>query len=121
MTIKSYRDLRVWQAAMELAEWVYRVTREFPRPETYGMTAQLRRGATQIPSRIAEGHSSEDLRDYLSQLSKAQALLADRETQTLLAERLGYLQPEQVERTIQQTESLGKQLYSLRNALRRDG
>ena len=120
MPIRNYRDLRVWQAAMNLAEWIYLITQDFPKPETYSMTLQVRRGATQIPSRIAEGHSSEDTKDYLHQLAKAQTLLADLETQVILAGRFGYVTEEQVGRTIDQTEALGKQLYSLRNALRKD-
>jgi four helix bundle protein len=119
MSIKSYRDLRVWQAAMTLAEWVYRISQDFPKPETYSMTLQIRRGATQIPSRIAEGHSSEDLKDYLHQLGRAQTLLADLETQVFLAGRFGYITPEQVDQTLEPTEALGKQLYALRNALRK--
>jgi four helix bundle protein len=114
MNFKSYRDLRVWQAAMELAVWVYRISQTFPRSETYGLMAPIRRGAVTIPSRIAEGHTSEDLKDYLYFIGKAQATLADLETQVLLAGRLSYLSDDQVAQSLQQTEALGKQLYALR-------
>ena len=54
-SIRSYKDLDVWQKSMALAEDCYRVTTEFPREEIYGMTAQIRRAAVSIPANIAEG------------------------------------------------------------------
>jgi four helix bundle protein len=56
MTIESYRDLRVWQEAMDLAEVCYRLTAGFPREEAYGLTSQTRRAAISIPANIAEGY-----------------------------------------------------------------
>jgi four helix bundle protein len=56
MTIESYRDLRVWQEAMDLAEVCYRLTAGFPREEAYGLTSQIRRAAISIPANIAEGY-----------------------------------------------------------------
>ncbi len=57
MTIRSFRDLRVWQAAMDLVEHVYRITDSFPKAETYGLTSQIRRAAVSVPSNIAEGNA----------------------------------------------------------------
>jgi four helix bundle protein len=54
----TYTDLQVWQAAMDLAEDVYRVTKNFPKEETYGLTIQVRRAAVSAPSNIAEGKGS---------------------------------------------------------------
>jgi four helix bundle protein len=51
--IQSYRDLRVWQKGMEVAESCYLITREFPKEEIYGMTSQIRRAAASIPANIA--------------------------------------------------------------------
>jgi four helix bundle protein len=58
--VKSYRDLRVWQRAMDLVEEVYLGSATFPRSETYGLTSQMRRAAISIPANIAEGYGSED-------------------------------------------------------------
>jgi four helix bundle protein len=52
---KDYRDLVVWQEAMDLVMLVYRVTAGFPKEETYGLRSQMRRAAVSIPSNIAEG------------------------------------------------------------------
>lgn len=117
MTIKSFRDLRVWQAAMDLVEHVYHLTQMFPAHEMYGLTSQMRRAAVSIPSNIAEGHTREHSREYLHHLSMAQASLAELETQFEIATRLKYLPVPQLNQTLEQMVSLGKQLYALRNAL----
>jgi four helix bundle protein len=115
--MKSFRELRVWQAAMDLVERVYSRTRQFPKQETYGLTSQIQRAAVSIPSNIAEGHPREHLKEYLHHLSMAQASLAELETQLEIATRLRYLLPTQLGELIGETSALGKQLYALRNAL----
>ncbi|MGZ5436615.1 MAG: four helix bundle protein [Pyrinomonadaceae bacterium] len=117
--MKSFRELRIWQAAMDLVEKVYLLTRSFPKQETYGLTSQLQRAAVSIPSNIAEGHTREHLKEYLHHLSMAQASLAELETQLEIALRLKYLTAGQLKELMDDSNSLGKQMYSLRNALRR--
>src|SRR5260221_14107183 len=56
-SIKSYRDLRVWQRAVDLIESIYRATESFPVAERYGLVAQLRRAAVSVASNVAEGHA----------------------------------------------------------------
>ena len=117
--MKSFRELRIWQAAMDLVEKIYLLTRSFPKQETYGLTSQLQRAAVSIPSNIAEGHTREHLKEYLHHLSMAQASLAELETQLEIARRLKYLTAEQLKELMGDSSSLGRQMYSLRNALRR--
>lgn len=117
--MKSFRELRIWQAAMDLVEKIYLLTRTFPKQETYGLTSQLQRAAVSIPSNIAEGHTREHLKEYLHHLSMAQASLAELETQLEIAVRLKYLTVGQLKELMDDSSSLGKQMYSLRNALRR--
>ena len=117
MTIKSFRDLRVWQLAMDLVEGVYKLTRSFPKYETYGLSSQIQRAAVSVPSNIAEGHTREHTKEYLHHLSMAQASLAELDTQLELACRLNYLTVVQVGPTSEQVLSLGRQMYALRNAL----
>ena len=114
--MKSFRELRIWQAAMDLVEKIYLLTRSFPKQETYGLTSQLQRAAVSIPSNIAEGHTREHLKEYLHHLSMAHAEL---ETQLEIALRLKYLTAGQLKVLMDECSSLGKQMYSLRNALRR--
>src|SRR5262245_592738 len=117
--ISSYRDLRVWQSALELAQQIYRATSGFPREEVFGLSAQLRRAIVSVPSNIAEGHTRESTRDYLHHLSYAQGSLAEVETQVELAARLGYLEPTSVDDLQRRLTSVGRQLYALRNAVKR--
>jgi four helix bundle protein len=117
MAINSFRDLRVWQAGMDLVEEVYLLTQTFPKQEIYGLTSQMQRAAVSIPSNIAEGHTRDHSKEYLHHLSMAQASLAELETQLEIATRLKYLSPEQFKTVLGSITSLGRQLYSLRNAL----
>jgi len=57
MPVKSYRELIVWQKAMDFVEALYRASKKFPSDEKFGLTSQLRRAAVSIPSNIAEGQS----------------------------------------------------------------
>ena len=87
--VKSYRDLRVWQASMDLVELIYQMTRGFSKQETYALCSQMQRAAVSIPSNIAEGHTREHIKEYLHHLSMAQASFAELETQLEIATRLG--------------------------------
>ena len=102
---------------MDLVEAVYRVSSTFPRAEIYGLTSQIRRAAVSVPSNIAEGHTRESTKEYLNHLSIAQASLAEVGTQLEIAKRLGYIGDQHVVPLFQQATILGRQLYSLRDAL----
>ena len=69
MPLQSYRELEVWQLAMELAEKCYVTTREFPREELFGLVTQIRRAANSIPANIAEGQGRAHTRELLHHLS----------------------------------------------------
>lgn len=118
MTINSFRDLRVWQAEVDLVERVYQITRTFPKHEMFGLASQMQRAAVSVPSNIAEGHTREHSKEYLNHLSIAQASLAELETQMEITARLHYITPAELEET-ERISSLGKQHYALRNALKR--
>ncbi|HLF77499.1 MAG TPA: four helix bundle protein [Dehalococcoidia bacterium] len=119
LAIESFRELRVWQASMDLVEQIYRVTGGFPRHELYGLASQMQRAAVSVPSNIAEGHTREHRAEYLHHISIAQASLAELQTQLEISVRLGYLTPEAARQPLVDMASLAKQLYSLRNALTR--
>jgi four helix bundle protein len=89
----SYRDLRVWQQAMELVVETYKQTRDFPKTEIYGLTSQMRRAAVSIPSNIAEGKGRSTDRDRAHFFCHARGSLLELETQILIAQRLGVPRP----------------------------
>jgi four helix bundle protein len=117
MQIKSFRDLRVWQAGIELVDSIYTVTSGFPRNEVYALASQMQRAAVSVPSNIAEGHARESTKEYLQHLSIAQASLAELETQIEIAKRRNYLSEDETSCLIDRVSSLGRQLFALRNAL----
>jgi four helix bundle protein len=118
-TIKSYRDLRVWQDAMSLAELCYRLTRDFPREEMFGMTSQIRRAAASVPANIAEGHGRENTRAFVQYLRISQGSLKELETHLLLAQRVELARKPDVEAVMQQCVVLGKMLRALIRSLQR--
>ncbi|TQE99074.1 MAG: four helix bundle protein [Spiribacter salinus] len=91
--VRGHRDLTTWQHAMTLARLVYEATATFPNKETYGLVAQMRRAAVSIPSNIAEGAGRGTPAEFRHFLRVARGSLSELETQLLLAEDFGYLQP----------------------------
>lgn len=98
--MKSYRELLVWQKAMDLVAESYRVAGSLPRSETYGLKSQIQRAAVSIPANIAEGHGREHLGDYLHHLSIASGSVAELETHFLVAERLSLLAKDEITRAL---------------------
>lgn len=96
MSVQSYKDLIVWQKAIDMFEMIYQVTRNFPKEELYGLTNQLRRAAVSIPSNIAEGHARASTAEFVRFLSIARGSLAEVETHLLIARRLAYLSNDQL-------------------------
>ena len=89
--ILSFRDLKMWQKAKEFAVIIYRVTREFPREETYGLTSQLRRASISIASNIAEGFHRKFPKEKIQFLRVAYGSGAEIETQLEIAKELTYI------------------------------
>jgi four helix bundle protein len=116
--IASYRDLMVWQKAMELAVAVYAATAKLPRDERFGLASQLQRAAVSVPSNIAEGHARQSQREFAHFLSVALGSLAEVSTQVELAGRLSQLDNATVTAVNQRTEHLRAMLLSLLTAVR---
>jgi four helix bundle protein len=117
MTVKSYHDLIVWQKAMNLVTQIYRVTKEFPRDEIYGLTAQLRKAAVSVPSNIAEGQGRFSTREFIRFLSIAHGSLCETETQILIAERLLYIDEQVRNQLMSLSAEVGRLLHGLVRAL----
>ncbi|HUE53943.1 MAG TPA: four helix bundle protein [Terriglobales bacterium] len=114
----SYRDLRVWQQAMELVVETYKQTRDFPKTEIYGLTSQMRRAAVSIPSNIAEGKGRSTDRDRAHFFCHARGSLLELETQILIAQRLAYLAPAQADGLLNVSAHLGRMLNALVQSLK---
>jgi four helix bundle protein len=92
VAIRSYRDLTVWQRAMDLTTESYRIAKLLPKVEEYGLGSQIRRSGVSIPANIAEGHGRDHTGQYLQHLSFAKGSLMELETHLFLASRLGFVQ-----------------------------
>jgi four helix bundle protein len=116
--VNSYRELKVWQLGMQLAKDVYLLTQRFPKHEVYGLSSQLQRAATSIPTNLAEGHAKDPTKDFLRHISIAQGSLAETETYLLLAESLGYLQSNCVVGILDKCAEERRMLSGLRRTLK---
>jgi four helix bundle protein len=115
--IKSYRDLLVWQMAMDLAALCYALTRSFPKDELFGMTSQIRRASASIAANIAEGHGREHSGSFVQFLRIAQRSLKETETHLLLAARVDLVAQQDIKPAIEKCEEIGKMLRSLIRAI----
>lgn len=86
----SYRDLKVWQSSIDLAERIYRLTANFPTSELYGLSSQLRRASVSVASNIAEGWGRRSRREYQRFVEMALGSNDELQTQLVIAERLGF-------------------------------
>jgi len=111
--IKSYRDLLVWQQAMDLAVLCYSLTRSFPREDMFGFTSQIRRASASIAANIAEGHGRENSGSFVQFLRIAQGSLKETETHLLLSERVGLLKADQLAPAMKACDEIGRMLRSL--------
>ena len=88
MKLKSYKELSVWQKAVDLVQEIYTQTNQFPKEDLYGLTNQMRRAAVSIPSNIAEGSRRKDLPEYMQFLRIANGSSAELETQLIISKRI---------------------------------
>src|SRR5436853_7825335 len=88
--IISFRDLESWQLAIDLAELVYGITRQYPADDRFGLILHTRKTAVSVPSNIAEG-TRRRLAGYIARMVDATAEHTELETQVILADRLHYV------------------------------
>jgi four helix bundle protein len=119
MPIKSYKDLTVWQAGVQLVTDVYRLTAGFPKSESFGLSNQIQRSAVSIPSNIAEGHARLSDKEFHHFLTIALGSLAELETQLVIAENLSYAASDKMQVLLKSCEELGKQIRKLQQAVKK--
>jgi four helix bundle protein len=118
--VRDYRDLLVWQRAMELAERVYRLTHVFPNEEKFGIISQMRRAAVSVPSNLAEGQARNTTGQFVLFISHAQGSLAELDTQLRLSVTLGFCRQEDLLTITTLVTELQKMLNGLRTSLSRN-
>jgi four helix bundle protein len=118
--MKDFRQLQVWQKSHQLTLAVYRITASFPREETYGLTAQIRRSASSIPANIAEGCGRDGDGELAHFCSIARGSASELEYHLLLANDLEFIHRDQYEPLAQQTIDLKRMLTGLIQKLNAD-
>lgn len=115
---KDFRELIVWQKAMNMVTEIYRATQAFPSEERFGLTSQLRRAAVSVPSNIAEGQGRLTKGEFRQFLGNAKGSLAEVETQLMISRNLGYLSDP--DRLLEQTAEVARLLNGLLRSLTTD-
>lgn len=116
--VRGYRDLKVWQKAVDLVVASYRLCNTLPQSETFGLSSQIRRAAVSIPANIAEGHGRDRLGDYLRHLSVANGPLMELETHFMVAKQLRFLSGSELDAVLEMTSEIGKMLAGLSQNLK---
>lgn len=97
-TINSYKDLIVWQKAVDLTVEVYKLSSQFPKEEVYALTSQIRRAVCSISLNIAEGFGRNTTKSYVSFLYIAEGSLREVEAAVILSNRLGFVKESSCEK-----------------------
>lgn len=111
--IQSFTDLRVWQYGHQLVISVYKITKKFPKEETYSLVDQMRRAASSITSNIAEGFGRHSSKERLQFYFLAQGSLTELKNQILIAKDVGYLNKTDFDFLVEQANTTHKLLQGL--------
>jgi four helix bundle protein len=111
--VESYRDLKVWQRAIQMTLGIYRVTTGFPKEEVFGLTSQMRRASVSVASNIAEGYGRSSRGEYKQFLGMARGSNLEVQTQLFIATELGYGNPA----LLQASETLSIEVERMLNSL----
>jgi len=117
---KSFRDLIVWQRAVDMTVSVYELTENFPRKEIYGLTSQLRRAAVSVASNIAEGAGRGSKKEFRQFLNTARGSNCELQTQLIIVSRLNLAVRRDIETTESMSHEVGRMLNGLLQSLSRE-
>lgn len=118
MKIQSYKELTVWQKAMDAAVETYKVVKKLPKEETYSISDQMRRAAVSVPSNIAEGQGRISTKEFLHFLAIAKGSICELETQFLLCVKIGYLAQTDIQTAMNLLDEVGKMISVLSKKLK---
>lgn len=120
MANRNYRDLIVWQKAMDLAEGTYHATQRFPADQRFGLVRQLQDSSQSVAANIAEGQGYGTPRGFLRHLRIARGSLREAETQIILAGRLAFGERDELVRLMRVADEVARLLHRLIESKGRD-
>ena len=113
MSLRNFRDLKVWQMAKDIAVDVYKTTKQFPQEEVYGLSSHMRRAAISISSNVAEGFNRFYKKDYQRFLMIALGSCGELESQIEVGTALGYMPKETLTGLIEKLNHENRMLRKL--------
>ncbi|MBQ9820619.1 MAG: four helix bundle protein [Muribaculaceae bacterium] len=117
MKSSDFRELKVWQKAMDLTVEIYSIVKLLPHEETFVLSDQMRRAAISIPSNIAEGQGRDSMKEFIRFLSVARGSLRELSTQLEICERVNYLEQLRTVKAKYLIGEIDKMLNALSNSL----
>lgn len=115
--MNNFRNLDVWDKAVELATIVYKNTENFPKTEQYGLTSQIRRSTVSVSSNIAEGAGRSSKKEFNQFLHIATGSCYELETQLTISRNLQFITQNDYECIKDKLVEIQKMIYALRKSL----
>ncbi|MBK9509346.1 MAG: four helix bundle protein [Cytophagaceae bacterium] len=119
--MKSYRELLIWQKSILVVTNIYKLTRDFPKEELFGITSQMRRCAISIPSNIVEGFGRKSQGDFKRFLNISLGSIYELQTQIEISQNLEYLNTENYKYLMESCVELEKMMNSLVSKIKAKG
>lgn len=116
--MKTFRDLLIWQKAMNLVTNTYQITQKFPKEELFGLTSQIRRSAISLPSNIAEGYGRDSNKEFLRFIKIVIGSLFDFQTQIEIAKNINYQNENEFKNLYEETRELEAMIISFSKRLK---
>lgn len=116
--MRDFRQLNVWEEAHKLTLEIYKMTKEFPKEELFGLTSQMRRASISIASNIAEGCGRGSNKEYAQFIQIALGSAYEIDYQLLLAKDLGYINAEKYDGLNERADKTKRQLAALLKKIR---
>lgn len=113
----NFKELKIWNRAMDMVVEVYKTTEKFPSTERYGITSQIRRSAVSVPSNVAEGAGKNSDKDFVRYLSIAQGSSYELQTQLILSHRLGFIEKAKCEVLVNDISEIQKMNYRFQESM----
>lgn len=108
----NFKDLKIWEKSHQLTLQVYKLTRELPKSETFGIISQIQRAASSVPANIVEGFGRKGKNEFIQFLYQAKGSLVETQYFLILIKDLKYSNQANIEKLIEQYEDLAKMLNS---------
>ena len=113
----NFKDLKVWQKAVDFAVSIYKVTVNFPAEERFGLTSQMRRAGVSVPSNIAEGSARTSKKAFANSLEISLGESFELETQMEIAKRIGLLSKDEMDGLDSNLSEIQRMLVGLKSSL----